>query len=94
MIRSSKHILKFSNKNKIVFVSNLLSDFRSLVQNMIDHLWTNHYNYNNLYFNISKNKLDLPSFLDFKFCNLFESSYTARFKQLAAKQALAPRSTK
>lgn len=89
MIRSSKHNLNFCNKNKKVIINNLLVDFRSLVQDMINYLWTNEYNKNNCHFDISKNKLDLPNFLDSELCNSFQSSYTARFKQLAAKQAIA-----
>jgi len=84
MIRSSKHTLKFCNKEKQKEINNLVSDYRLLVQSIIDFIWVNGYKK----LNISKNKLSCPSFIDSVFLKQFNCDYTERFKQCAGKQVL------
>ena len=85
MIRSSKHTLKLCNKQKLLNINYLISEYRSLLQNIIDHIWLSGYND----FSISKNKLNCPTFIDSSFLKQFDSDFTERLKQCAAKQALA-----
>ena len=97
-IRSSKHKFDKSNKRKISFVNQILLDFRNMSQDLIDYLWTNPYNLDNYYFNISKNKLDIPKFLNttlyknkiinnssFSFNEKY-NKYSSRFKALVLSQ--------
>ena len=69
-IRSSKHKFDKSNKRKLSFINQILLDFRNMCKDLIDYLWTNPYNLDNYYFNISKNKLDIPVFLSTTLCGL------------------------
>jgi transposase len=85
MIRSSKHTLKFCNKQKLLDINCLISNYRKLLQEIIDHIWLNSYND----FSISKNKLNCPSFVDSNYLKQFNTDFTERLKQCAAKQALA-----
>ena len=85
IIRSSKHGLKFCNKGKINEINQLISDYRILVQNIIDYLWQNHHKK----LNIRKNKLNCPSLADSDLLDKFEWNYSERLKQAAGKQALA-----
>lgn len=84
MIRCSKHALKPTNLAKKEQISELISNYRILVQEMIDYIWANGYKK----FNISKNRLNCPSLLDSTFLKNFKSDYTERLKQAAGKQAL------
>jgi len=95
-IRSSKHKFDKSNKGKLSFVNQILFDFRNMSQDLIDHLWTNPYNFDKVHFNISKNKLDIPTFLSpelykknststFKFNEKYDK-YSSRFKALVLSQ--------
>lgn len=84
MIRTSKHILKYSNISKREDIANLIVEYRLLVKNIINYIWVNGYKS----LNISKNKLSCPSLLDSTFLNKFKTIYTERLKQAAGKQAL------
>jgi len=95
-IRSSKHKFDKTNKGKLSFVNQILLDFRNMSQDLIDYLWTNPYNFDKHYFNISKNKLDIPTFLSaelykknstsiFKFDEKYDK-YSSRFKNLVLSQ--------
>jgi len=84
MIRSSKHSLSFSNKKKQIDICSLVKEYRLLVQSIIDYIWENGYKD----FCIQKNKLNLLSFVDSTFLKKFDSIFTERLKQCAAKQAL------
>ena len=93
-IRSSKHKFDKANKGKLSFVNQILLDFRNMSQDLVDYLWTNPYNFDKYYFNISKNKLDIPIFLSselyskkyiFKFNEKYDK-YSSRFKNLVLNQ--------
>lgn len=84
MIRSSKHTISFANLSKQKELLNLISNYRSLVSTIIDYIWSNGYKT----FNVSKNKLNCPKFLDSSFLNKFSWEYSERLKQAAGKQVL------
>jgi transposase len=95
-IRSSKHSFDKANKRKLSFINHILLDFRNMSQNLINYLWINPYNFNGYHFNISKNKLDIPTFLstelykknsnsNFKFDQKYDK-YSSRFKALVVSQ--------
>lgn len=84
MLRCSKHILIHANIAKKQQISKLVSNYRILVQEIIDYIWTNGYKK----FNISKNNLNCPSLIDSSFLRNFNSEYSERLKQAAGKQAL------
>jgi transposase len=84
MIRSSKHRLSDSNFGKRQEIHSLVSNYRCLVQEIIDYIWINGYRK----FCVSKNKLDCPSLVDSSFLKNFSWDYTERLKQAAGKQAL------
>ena len=85
MIRCSQHTLKHCNLEKSKEINNLISNYRILVQNIIDYIWSNGYRS----LNIKKNKLNRVSLLDSTFLKKFKWDYTERLKQAAGKQALA-----
>lgn len=84
-IRSSQHSLKFCNVQKESDIRQLVAEYRSLVQAIIDHVWVHGYRD----FSVQKNRLDCLSLLDSAFLKQFGSSYTERLKQAAGKQAMA-----
>ena len=83
MIRSSKHTLKFSNKNKREDIKIFLVEYRRLLQEIINHIWTNGV----LKLDIQKNNLHCPSMLPNDYLKGFSSWLTARMKQCVGKQA-------
>jgi len=70
MIRSSKHTTKFSNKNKLDNLSMFIIEYRRVASIIVDDIWINGYywNYKDQVheFNISKNLLELPAYLEYK----------------------------
>lgn len=85
MLRSSKHTLSQTNIGKCRHLRDLVSNYRTLVKQIIDYIWTNGYRE----FNISNNSLNCPSLIDSSFLKKFSWGYTERLKQAAGKQALA-----
>jgi hypothetical protein len=86
MIRSSSHSLKFLNKEKQNQLSLLISEYRSLLQNIIDEAWLR--GIPEFDFNISKNKLSTKALLPTSYLKTFDTWLSARLKQAAGKQAL------
>ncbi len=82
MIRSSKISLKNINKNKKNILANFLTEYRIAVQQSIDFIWSLKLET----FNIEKDILNLPKYLDYKqvlyigklsaraFCSAFEQA--------------------
>lgn len=86
MIRTTNHSLKFSNTNKLNTLSKFIDEYRRIAKLILDDIWINGYKWSlinkdgeieNLEFNITKNLLNHPSFIDY---NLFkiETSLSAR----------------
>ena len=73
MIRSSKHILKFTNKSKMIKYQDLLDSYKRLLQNYIDLIWNK--------------KLPLKTLLTSKELPDFEDISHSQWKQVAYKQA-------
>jgi len=67
MIRTSKHITRYSNKNKIKKLSIFIDEYRRVASELINYLWNNEYVFNvkdeEHIFNIKENKLKFPSML-------------------------------
>ena len=83
MIRSSKHSLKYTNQNKRDNLSIFLTEYRRLLQVILDDLWENGLE---SFFNIQKNQLKIPSFLPNDYLKKHDSWLTARMKQGVGKQ--------
>lgn len=73
MIRTSKHILKFTNDKKRGSLLELLMEYRRIGSILIDEIWENGYNE----FNIQNDKLNIDKFLDYKKFNI-ETKLSAR----------------
>jgi transposase len=83
MIRSSKHTLKYTNKEKLAQLQLFIKDYRSLLGTIIDVVWENGLDD----FSIQDDNLNCPSFLPNDFLKQFDSDFTARMKQCVGKQA-------
>lgn len=83
MIRSSKHTLKYTNKEKFSQLQAFISDYRNLLGRIIDDVWVNGINE----FSIESDELSCPSFLPNDYLKIFDSDFTARMKQCVGKQA-------
>ena len=74
MIKTSKHKLSFSNIGKKEDVCNFIDEYRRVGGLYIDHIWENGYKWEDKKgeheFNIAKNLLYFPSFIDYKFINI------------------------
>ncbi len=69
MIRSSKHSTKFSNTRKLDNLSIFITEYRRVAGIIVDDVWNNGYTwiYSGIHeFNIHKNKLELPKYLEYK----------------------------
>ncbi len=85
MIRSSKHTLKYANKSKKEDLKIFLTEYRRLLQKVVDYLWATP----TQQLNIPNNKLHCPKFLETETLNLFDTWLHARMKQCVGKQACA-----
>ena len=85
MIRSSAHTLKFANPGKRADALLFLAEYRRLAQVLIDDIWKNGVEN----FNVSRNKLIVPSYLPNDYLKGFDSWLTARMKQCVGKQVCA-----
>lgn len=85
MIRSSKHTLKFTNKNKQENLSVFFEEYRRILSLIINDLWNNKLPEFNL--DIQNNKLNCPSLLPNDYLKNIASWFTARMKQCVGKQA-------
>ena len=72
-IRSSKHNLSETNKDKLRLYQQLRQDYQQMVYFYVNYLWNN-------------NPLSCPNLLPSNICNLI-TTRTARLRQCAAKQA-------
>lgn len=77
MIRSSKHTTKFSNKRKLNELNSFIQEYRRVASIIVDDIWNNGYKFYDKEFNISKNLLELPKYIDYKNFNI-DSFLTAR----------------
>jgi len=67
MIRSSKHTTKFSNKGKLDNLNSFINEYRRVASIIVDEIWNIGYKfYNDKEFNISKNQLELPKYIEYK----------------------------
>lgn len=76
-IKSSKHSITFANKTKIDNLNNFIDEYRRVATIIVDDIWNNGYTYNNQEFNIHKNLLTVPKFIDYNKFN-FKTTLTAR----------------
>lgn len=91
-LRCSSHCFSKSiNFNKQHTLALFLDHYKTAIQHYINFLWDNQYSYNNNnnnIFNISKNLLQCPSFIDYKTIS-FNTKLSARALSSAAIQACA-----
>ena len=85
MIRSSAHTLKFANPGKRQGILLFLTEYRRLLQTLVDDIWQNGI----MDFSVAKNRLDTPAYLPNDYLKGFDSWFTARMKQCVGKQACA-----
>ena len=92
MIRSSKHIIRFANKNKLDLLNLFLDEYHRVVQIYIDFIW-NLENYvwkykdKELVFNIKEKKYNCPASLMANDIRI-ETSLSARALKCCSNQAL------
>jgi transposase len=85
LIRSSSHTLKYANKGKLENIEIFITEYRRVVQVIIDDVWGSGFeNYNP-----SQNKLKAPSFISSERLNTYNTWLSARMVQCAGKQACA-----
>lgn len=90
MIRSSSHTLKFSNEGKLAQIQVLLSEYRRMLQVVIDHIWVQGFREDRWYFDVYRNHFNLPSMLPNLLLKEHFSTHTwlsARMLQAVGKQA-------
>lgn len=63
MIRSSRHTLLFSNSNKLSTLDDFILEYQKVAQKIVDYIWTNGWKSGEYEFNVSLNKLNMPSLL-------------------------------
>lgn len=90
-IRSSAHDLKETNIQKQLVIIELLTEYRRIGQEIIDHLWTNGYtwpdNKGELHlFDVHTNQLKVPSFIDYNLIPTSDTFLTARAKSSLVTQ--------
>jgi transposase len=66
MIRSSKHTTKFSNKGKLNNLNSFINEYRRVASIIVDEIWNNGYKFYDKEFNINKNLLELPKYIEYK----------------------------
>lgn len=80
-ILTTKHSICEANTGKIVLLNTFINEYRKVAQQIIDDIWSNGYKYtinNKSYeFNINKNQLDVPIFIDYKCFNI-DTTLSAR----------------
>jgi hypothetical protein len=86
MIRSSSHILKFTNPGKLDSISLFLDEYRRVASLILDDLWENGLQTEKVDFSIQQKKLFLPQMLPSEYLKRFDSWFTARMKQCVGKQ--------
>lgn len=81
MIKTTQHFLKELNTGKHEMLGEFISEYRRVGELIIDQIWTNGYKWitdnTEHEFNISKNLLKAPSFIDYNDFNI-ETTLTAR----------------
>lgn len=86
LIRITKHILNFSNINKLDILSRFLNEYRFAVQKYIDHIYNNVIITNGkIVFDRKNNIFNLPLYLEDNLS--FESNLSARARKCAITQA-------
>lgn len=69
-ILTTKHSISESNTGKINLLNVFIDEYRSVAQQIVDNIWDNGYTYEingeTFEFNVSKNQLDVPTFIDYK----------------------------
>lgn len=68
-IKISQHSISFSNKKKLDNLSIFIDEYRRVASIILDNIWSNGYILEDQEFNISKNKLQFPKYIDY---NRFE----------------------
>ena len=77
MIRSSKHSLKFCNKEKKESISFLVDEYRKLLQDIVDDFWLN-----------GQEEAVKLTFIPSEKLNTYSSMLSSRLQQACGKQAL------
>lgn len=89
MIRSTKHYLNSCNSGKKETIASFLKEYRIAVQSYIDYIWCNVIldHKQNIIWDLNKNKLNLPMFLDYKVLN--NKKLSVRSLSAASSQAIS-----
>src|ERR1700690_2478287 len=83
MIRSSKHSVKFANSGKKASLLEFLIEYNKAVQIAIDYIWINKFSYKEFEFDIEKDLLDLPKYINYK-----DAKYTGKLSARAFCSAM------
>lgn len=74
MIRSTNHSIQNSNINKLESLSSFIDEYRRIAKIIIDEIWKSGYKWevgdNKFEFNLNKDLLNFPSFIDYNLFNL------------------------
>ena len=91
MIRSTKHSIKYTNKNKLNKLFNFIDEYRQAAQLYLDYLWDNPYAFKikdkSYIFDIQHNHLTVPKYIDYKAIN-FKTNLSARALSSCITQVL------
>ena len=66
MIKSSKHTIKFSNKNKINKLNDFLLEYNFIANKLIDYIWSNKIEHKYGTLDIKNKIYNVPKYLDYK----------------------------
>jgi hypothetical protein len=81
MIRTTSHTTKFSNPGKLEKLNEFINEYRRVSKLILDQIWENGYSWEfngNVYqFDVNQDKLDHPSFIDYKKFDI-QTDFSAR----------------
>lgn len=82
MIRTSKHLLSYSNTNKLENYKSFVTEMRRIAKIYVDYLWNTHYEYkdnkgNLKILDIKNNQMDVPPYFDYNLIKV-ETKLSAR----------------
>jgi predicted RNA-binding Zn-ribbon protein involved in translation (DUF1610 family) len=89
IVRTSPLYLKHANEAKAERLHEFLVDYRSAVQQVIDHVWDNGIVYGDRVFNVTENLLHVPSFLPGNCLPTMSTELSGRALKCASNQAMS-----
>lgn len=93
VVRSTRHLLRDVNKEKLLVISRFIDEYKTIVQTFVDHLWSTRIEWedkdgNCRVLDIKNQEFDCPQYIDYKDISV-ESILSARAFSSASNQAIS-----